>query len=104
MRRTHERAGPSEGRHREGQVCAVGPAILPGDSPLAHVHSCHSCISLRSCRPVLASAKLVSGLIRSDYDGEGLENLVTLWFADIAEMVESTRGFQLQMMIQTNDA
>ena len=53
--------------------------------------------------PVLASAKLVSGLIRSDYDGDGLRNLVMLWFADIAEIVASTKGFTLQMMFKTND-
>ena len=60
--------------------------------------------TIQSGWPVLASAKLVSGLVRSDYDGEGLKNLVTLWFADIAEIIESTKDFELHMMIQRNDA
>lgn len=53
--------------------------------------------------PVLASAKLVSGLLRSDYDGEGLKNLAMLWFADISEIVESTKGFELHMILKTDD-
>jgi hypothetical protein len=39
----------------------------------------------------------------ADYDGEGLKNLVTLWFADIAEIVESTKGFELHMILKTHD-
>jgi len=58
--------------------------------------------SIKTGWPVLASAKLVSGLVRSVYDGEGLKNLVMLWFADIAEIVESTKGFELQMFLKTN--
>ena len=48
--------------------------------------------------PIWISAKLVTGVAGGDYDGAALQNLVELWFQDLAE-IDSFRGFKVFYMM-----
>ena len=50
--------------------------------------------------PIFASVKLATGVSGRDYDADALKNLVLLWLQDIAELIASPGGFELQTMMR----
>ena len=54
--------------------------------------------------PIMASAKLVTGIAGGDYNATALKNLVMLWFQDIAELVASPGNCELRTMIKEGQA
>ena len=49
--------------------------------------------------PIMASVKLVTGTVGGNYEPKALENLILLWYQDIATLIARKTSFQLRAMM-----